>query len=73
VSPEAARKTKNRQPASGGGQLITVKIFLFIFTLIEITSSETFISEKAPLRLRRSVAVSGFSEQLLMLAYYLIH
>jgi hypothetical protein len=35
--------------------------------LAEITSPDTLVSEKAPWRLLRSVAVSGLSEQLLML------
>ena len=34
--------------------------------LAEFTSPDTLVSEKAPWRLLRSVAVSGLSEQLLM-------
>jgi hypothetical protein len=33
------RETKNRLPATGGGQLFTVENFLFISALAEITSS----------------------------------
>ena len=61
-----AYKQNNRLPASGGGQSFTVEKSLFTSALAEITSSETFVSKKAPLRLQRSVAVPH-SGQLLML------
>jgi hypothetical protein len=62
-----ARKQNDRLPASGSGQVLAVEVSFFTSALAEITSSETFVSEKAPQRLPRSVAVSGFSGQLLML------
>jgi hypothetical protein len=38
-------KQNNRQPASGGGQLFTVEISLFIPALAEITSSKLLLGE----------------------------
>jgi hypothetical protein len=47
--------------------MFTVKIHV-IPALAEITSSNTLMSEIAPWRLHRPVAVSGIPEQLLMSA-----
>jgi hypothetical protein len=52
-----ADKQNNRLPTTGGRQLFTVEKPLFTAALAEITSPETSISEKAPWRLQRSVAV----------------
>ena len=53
-----SRQTKNRLPASGGGYRFTVEIFIRLPPhWAEITSSETFVPEKAPRRLHRPVAV----------------
>jgi len=60
-----ADKQNNRLPASGDGQSFTVEKSLFTTALAEITSSETFVSKMAPLRLQRSVAVPHLG-QLLM-------
>jgi hypothetical protein len=62
------RKQNNRLPASGGGQLFTMKIFV-IPALAEISSLNPLVSRKAPWRLLRSVAVSAVGGQLLMLIY----
>ena len=40
---------------------------LFRYPHSRVTSSETLVSEMAPWRLHRQVAVFGFSEHLLML------
>jgi len=64
-STPGSDKQNNRLPASGGGQSFTVEKSLFTTALAEITSSETFVSKMAPLRLQRSVAVPHLG-QLLM-------